>query len=275
MRVGDQGILNKISKIVAPIIGRIIANRGATALIELAVSFLNILIGKGSGTGWDKGEILAAVRFITAQEPVIIDCGANWGNWTNGMRRFIGTQGRWILIEPAVECVRKLQTLSNVEIIEAAVGKTEGRATLFTPGGGAGIASLHNRRDSFLKNVEFEGREVLVTTIDKIIEERNIRKIDFLKIDIEGHELYALYGALKALKKGQISALSFEFGGGNLNSRTIFRDFWELLTPLGYQIYRIYPGGRVVEILDYYEDLEFFRGVSNYIAVKKHSLRVK
>jgi hypothetical protein len=41
---------------------------------------------------------------------------------------------------------------------------------------------------------------------------------------------------------------------------------WELLGPLGYDLYRIVPGGRTVKIVHYDETLEFFRGATNYIA---------
>ena len=40
--------------------------------------------------------------------------------------------------------------------------------------------------------------------------------------------LEALKGAANSLASGMIKALAFEFGSGNLNSRTFFRDFWDL-----------------------------------------------
>jgi hypothetical protein len=70
--------------------------------------------------------------------------------------------------------------------------------------------------------------------------------------------------------------MSFEFGGGNINSRTYFRDYWDLLTRHGYEIYRILPGGRRLQIVRYDEDMEYFRGVSNYVAVlARHSKRLQ
>ncbi len=56
------------------------------------------------------------------------------------------------------------------------------------------------------------------------------------------------------------------FGSGNLNSRTFFHDFWDELHPLGYRLQRIGPGGVLLPVDAYYEDLEYFRGVSNYLA---------
>lgn len=103
--------------------------------------------------------------------------------------------------------------------------------------------------------------------IDDVVEEHGLDHIDLLKIDVEGHELSVLKGALNNLQRGRVRALTFEFGSGNINSRTFFHDFWDLLTPLGFRIFRVLPTGRLMPIREYYEDCEYFRGVTNYIAV--------
>ena len=61
-------------------------------------------------------------------------------------------------------------------------------------------------------------------------------------------------------------AISVEFGSGNITTRTFFHDIWDLLHPRGYQLARIAPGGRLIPVTEYYEDLEYFRGVTNYLA---------
>lgn len=106
-----------------------------------------------------------------------------------------------------------------------------------------------------------------MTTIDEILMERGIELVDFAKMDLEGHELFALRGAAESLKHHRLRVLTFEFGTGNVNSRTFFRDFWGLLNGYGYRIERIYPGGKTAPVVEYYEDLEFFRGVTNYVAL--------
>lgn len=103
--------------------------------------------------------------------------------------------------------------------------------------------------------------------MDDIIEEYKIERVDFMKMDIEGHELEALQGAKKSLKNKVIRALTFEFGIRNINSRTYFRDFYELLSSLDYQIYRILPSSQLMHIKEYYEDREYFRGATNYVAI--------
>jgi hypothetical protein len=92
-------------------------------------------------------------------------------------------------------------------------------------------------------------------------------------MDIEGHELFALRGAQKCLANHRIGGLLFEFGFGNINSRTFLKDFWDLLSP-DFRIYRVTPSGIPLLINEYYEDLEYFRGATNYIAeLKSHPFK--
>jgi FkbM family methyltransferase len=268
MRLNQAGKLNHFGKKITPTLGHIAANTLATSFIELASAYLNCIIGKGAGAGWDKGEELAASRFIHRENPVIMDIGANKGWWTVELRRLIGERGRWVLVDPAAECCALLRKFDGVEVIEAAVGERAGKGKFYTPGDGSALASLHERHDSHVHEarIKMEEREVAVTTIDEILDKHGIEIVDLAKMDIEGHELFALRGAAVSLKTHRLRALTFEFGNSNVNSRTFFRDFWNLLTGYGYRIYRIYPGGKTVPVLEYYEDLEYFRGVTNYVA---------
>ena len=119
------------------------------------------------------------------------------------------------------------------------------------------------------RDLNYTTVEVEVSTIDQVIESQTIDFVDFMKMDAKGHELFALRGARQSLASRKIGALSFEFGCGNINSRTFFRDFWELLTGAGFSIWRIAPSGKDVPVRDYYEDAEYFRGATNYVAELK------
>lgn len=141
-----------------------------------------------------------------------------------------------------------------------------GKATLYSPDAWSPVASLYPRRDSQLQKYEFGKQEVEVVTIDDFIDSFGIDVVDFMKIDVEGNELAVLHGSRQALQSKRIKALTFEFGCGNINSRTYFHDFWDTLQGYGYTIKRICPGGILLKIETYYEDLEYFRGVSNYLA---------
>jgi FkbM family methyltransferase len=221
--------------------------------------------GKGAGSGWDlDAEVKAAIPYIRAGATVF-DVGANKGEWSRSvLARMPGL--RLYLFEPQQACATYLK-FGSATLVQAAVGEADSSATLFSPGHTAGNASLHSRKDTYFDNQIFSMTRVPVISIDSFMAANAIETVDFVKMDIEGHELFAMRGAEKAMARGAIRAMSFEFGSGNINSRTFFRDYWDLLTRYGYEIHRVLPRGRLLRISRYDEDLEYYRGVSNYVAV--------
>jgi FkbM family methyltransferase len=268
MKPYEQTSLNKLGKLMAGSLSQLVANPATTELSTLFEAYWCFLLGKGSGTRTINVEAYAARSFINCSSPVLFDVGANLGEWASRLHSMFPAS-QIFLFEPQPDCQKILQDkkIPNSKLISKAVSSTCGVTKIYTPDSTSGIASLHQRLDTPFKNKGFATYDVETVTLDSIIEAYHLNRVDFMKMDIEGHELSALQGASKSLEAGVIKAFSFEFGSGNINSRTFFRDFWDLLSPMNYQIYRILPSSRLMRIKDYYEDCEYFRGVSNYIAV--------
>jgi FkbM family methyltransferase len=249
-------------------------SRGANRLgllpgLEDLASYLHVLIGQGADAVVGESEPLMAASLLRGSAaPVVVDVGANVGAWTTAVRRLLGHhRGTWILFEPCPQFADRLRRIPNAELIEAAAGENDTQLTLYAPNSPSGWVTLHERRDSFTRGVTFIEHQVHVTRIEDRLAERGIDRVDFMKVDVEGHELFVLRGLGDYLKEARIGALSFEFGSANVNSRTFFHDFWDLLTPLGYRFSRLTPGGPLVPVPEYDETLEFFRGASNYVAM--------
>lgn len=270
MKPNEQTVLNKMGKTLAKPLSHLLANSMTAGWAQLADSYLCILLGKGAGSGWAlDAEVKAAKTAIRNSSPIIFDVGANKGKWSLSIHQLY-PRAQIFMFEPQPTCRRIIREINipNSVIIPHAVSSTAGQTIkLFTSSDASGIASLHQRRDTYFKNRDFTSIDVCTVTIDDIIRENELPRVDFMKMDVEGHELDVLKGAIKSLEGRLIKAFSFEFGSGNINSRTFFRDFWDLLTSLEYKIYRILPTSRLMLIKDYYEDCEYFRGVSNYIAI--------
>lgn len=255
----------KLAKWGIPVTARFLTSGRAQLIISLCETAAALFQGKGAGSGWDlDAEVTAAIPYIQAGATVF-DVGANKGEWSRAVlaRR---PDLRLYLFEPQQACALHLK-FDSATLVQAAVGEADSSANLFSPGHAAGNASLHNRKDTYFDNQIFTPTRVPVISIDSFMAENAIETVDFMKMDIEGHELFAMRGAEKAMAQGAIRAMSFEFGSGNINSRTFFRDYWDLLTQHGYEIHRVLPRGRLLRISRYDEDLEYFRGVSNYVAV--------
>jgi hypothetical protein len=138
-------------------------------------------------------------------------------------------------------------------------------------GVGGGLGSLHVRRDASVPVIEYGETTVGTIRLDDYADAHNVASVDLLKMDIEGHELFALRGATRLFDAGRVKALTFEFGSANVNSRTFFRDFWDMLVAYGFSISRIVPGGRLRQVPAYSESLEYFRGATNYVAVLRRN----
>jgi FkbM family methyltransferase len=279
VRPNQSKLLTAASKAIAAPASKIVGSRFGRGVFESVDTYLNALLGKGAGSGWGlQSEVNAAVSVLKSEgllnsaSATIFDVGANDGEWS-ALMRAMAPSPKILMFEPQPACVAKIRErqIQNSEVIEAALSKTSGSFPLFTTVTDSAVASLHARSDSQLQGRTFDSISVQTVTFDEFVKTRSIRSVDFMKLDVEGHELDVLSGASESLGNGTLKALAFEFGSGNVNSRTFFRDFWELLDPLGFRISRITPAGGLLPIASYYEDLEYFRGATNYLAVSNRS----
>ena len=130
---------------------------------------------------------------------VVLDCGANVGTFT----RFALREGAKLVvaIEPAPKNVESLRRNFAKEI-------TEGRVIVYPKGvwdkdDFLFLAEHHDTSamDSFVieKNTA-KGVQVPLTTIDKMVAELKLPRVDFIKMDIEGAEQKALQGGATTIK---------------------------------------------------------------------------
>ena len=93
--------------------------------------------------------------------------------------------------------------------------------------------------------------------------------INFIKIDVEGHEVKVLEGLGNYLNKEFIDFIQFEYGGCNLDSKTSLMEIYNLLTNKGFKIAKILQKG--LYLRNYNPDLENYV-YSNYVAVSRKIL---
>jgi FkbM family methyltransferase len=271
MQLHKPSLANRLGKAAAKPLSRLACSSLLYKPARMVDAYINFLIGRGSGTGWNlDAEVRAAVRHVVRPNPVLFDVGANVGSWTEGMLRKM-PGARVFLFDPSPGCqaVISEKRLPGCTLVPCALGEQAGHANFHFSSATDGSASLHVRHDTPFQELKYQSVDVSVRTLDEVIEAFKIDFVDFMKMDIEGHELYALRGARRALASGKIGAFSFEFGCGNVNSRTFFRDFWEITIDAGLTLWRITPNGKQLKVVEYYEDEEYFRGATNYIATSR------
>lgn len=225
--------------------------------------------GKGSGSESVFMEAKICLEFLEKMgvyDPVILDVGANIGNYSDAILK-IKPGSRIFAFEPSAASHKILKTRfegdSRVHISPLALGSENSRGLLWSESAGSGLASLTRRRlEHFGTDVNFF-EEVEVSTLDDWLKANPIQP-DLVKLDVEGHELDVLKGCAKSLSL--IKVIQFEFGGCNIDTRTFFQDFWYLLSSEGFILFRISNRGPI-RIHSYSEDDECFI-TTNYVAVR-------
>jgi hypothetical protein len=109
-----------------------------------------------------------------------------------------------------------------------------------------------------------QSENIKLKRLDGYIEEKNINHIDFIKIDIEGHELKAFEGFGKYLDASFVDYIQFEYGGANLDSHTNLMELYKFLENRGFKIAKMMPNG--LEVRKYSPFMDNFN-YANYVAV--------
>lgn len=196
---------------------------------------------------------------------VIFDVGANIGEWSLFCLS-IAPEAEIHLFEPSAVTYQKLKHdlwPRKAHVNNFGLGERNEVLRLNIFDDGSGMNSLYPRHGIGEHKI-IKTEEVQIRTIDDYCEECGIQQIDFMKVDVEGHELSVFKGASKMLSQKRISMIQFEYGGCNLDSRIYLRDIWDLLAKYGYKMAKIYPD-RLHYYHDYDQQLETFK-YSNWVA---------
>jgi len=125
---------------------------------------------------------------------VVIDAGAFPGDYALFASKKIGEKGHVYALEPDD---------SNREILERNIHKAQIKNVTVIPYGLWECEdTLFLNQEGLASQIQKDGDlEIKVKTLDQIVSDYKLEKLDVLKMDIEGAELQALNGALKTLTR--------------------------------------------------------------------------
>lgn len=241
-------------------------------LLKYALHGMNINAYSGIEDDGEKWVMNWMSEHIIDESGVIFDVGANIGEYSNYVLEVMGDKVKQLYaFEPVKSTYQELcSNVSNHKAILNNLGLSdnEGEQIIYYDKEKSPLASLYDRKLNYIPGgVTLDEQEIVkLETLDAYCLNRDIEYIDLLKIDVEGNELKVLQGAKKMMDKDRIKAIQFEFGGTNIDARTYFRDFYDILHEK-YHIYRILKDG-LHEISRYTELLEIF-AYSNFFAILK------
>ena len=141
--------------------------------------------------------ILDAI-FHHRSEGNCVEVGANDGI-TDSMTYHFELMG-WncLLVEPIPDLARKISEKRNCIVKNYAASSEEGEASFFIAEAAMGMSGLDLTRKQRRAIARAGGtpKEIKVRkkTLDEILEESSFREVDFISIDVEGHEMEVLKG---------------------------------------------------------------------------------
>jgi FkbM family methyltransferase len=147
---------------------------------------------------------------------VVVDVGANYGffslfAWAQEASRVVAVEP----FPPTYECLRQnTQKFSNIQTLPVAVGAKSESGTMYPSRVSGSNFLIQNESwvegSENIKPVNATGFEVQILTWPEILEQGQITKIDFLKVDCEGGEV-DLFQNMEAQHWDMLSKIAVEF----------------------------------------------------------------
>ena len=179
---------------------------------------------------------------------VFVDGGANLGIYSVVAAKLVGETGLVLAFEAAAETFKQLNQNINinhfkqVKSFNYALSDRECKARFY---------HIDNAPNSYSLGEEVSGtdfEEVNVTTLDKVIQDEGIDRIDVIKLDVEGAEELVMQGAKKLFEKMH-PVVIFEIN--KLATQRLHIDeygAWDFLKEFGYQFFSVSRTGNLVKL---------------------------
>lgn len=142
----------------------------------------------------------------------LIDVGANIGYTVEVFAAAVPNHSRIHAFEPEEDNFKKLEArissleLNNVTCLKAAVGDSTGSTIIYM-----NPAHPADHRVYAVPNSQLiKGETIPITTLDEYCRQKNILKIGFVKIDVQGYESKVLAGMKNILAQNQNVSVAFE-----------------------------------------------------------------
>lgn len=211
-------------------------------IYKLCRYYTNLFNGENNSNMLTNGEVVF-LKNSAHHFKVVFDVGANLGNWTEEILK-LNKNIDIHCFEPSISTFKKLNSKKfpkNVHLNNIALGAMNTKSEFYVYKDSPSLNSFYKRGgiNTFTKPFEIKKELVNIETLENYCKKNKIEMIDLVKIDVEGYEFEVLKGMGAMLKEGKIKRIQFEYGGCNIDSRILLKDFFTLLLPLGYDFYKI------------------------------------
>lgn len=215
---------------------------------------------------------------ILPDADTVFDVGAYTGEWASHALR-INPNINLHCFEPSRRSFLELKGKGfgkNVICNHCGLGSKNYQETMYMFKDSSEGNSLYLRRGLESKNgfkPQNMTEQVEIRMLDSYCREKDIQKIDFFKIDVEGNEFAVIEGGKDLFERECIKVVQFEYGGTYIDSGILLRDFFDFFHRMNYSFFLLYPS-RVSSIPCYDQRLENFQ-YKNFLIVKNEKTKEK
>lgn len=256
-----------------PPIGRTVARHRRGLLARKVAGLCRRYMSWYSNVDYDlesNGELFVLKVLAQTRPEVIFDVGANVGDWTRIANRSCpGADIHSFEISPPtfVQLQAKCAGASKVFVRNTGLSDKPGVIRIRHYDG---LEALTTSTD-YPHPYPYRELEAHVIAGADYAAQNGIRRIDFLKIDVEGMEESVLRGFDPMFEQEQIGAVQFEYGRASIVHRFLLRDFYSFFRDRGFRVGKIYPN--YVDFREYEMGDEDFLG-PNYLACRSSQTRL-
>jgi FkbM family methyltransferase len=155
------------------------------------------------GPGYTQDLETRFLHSFLSSRSVFVDVGANTGAYAAVIEPVVGSRSM-VLVEPLPGLAEVLRArFPRSHVVAAALSDRRGVATIRIPSiDGKAYATRATLNDHDEPGQSgFEELEVELRTLDDLVAELRLRRIDVLKVDVEGHELELLAGGRTTIER--------------------------------------------------------------------------
>lgn len=194
-------------------------------------------------------EMAPLLRQWIPSDGVVIDVGAHAGQYTK-LFAALAPRGHIHAVEPGgyarliLTTTVRLRGLTNVTVHPIGLSDRAGEAELAVPvkaSGSVGFGLSHLGDDVDGRAVRRE--TIRLDTLDRLVRELGLDRLDFIKADVEGWEAPLMRGGRECLTRHR-PAVMLEIVEAHLTrANATPRELWNFLEQRGYEGRRVAPGG--------------------------------
>lgn len=187
-------------------------------------------------TGIFEEKSTLAVKRLVKKNDIVLDIGANIGYYTVIFSHLVGSNGKVLAFEPTKHYRKilkqnlRVNRILNCKVFDFGLSDRKEQQKICI---GDCSATIHWTSDEKPKDTEM----IALISLDEFIKSNPLKKINFIKIDVDGHEPLFFKGAWKTLEKYNPVVLMEINQENYLRAGFTAWDFYDLLKRKGYKIY--------------------------------------